>query len=81
MRILDNKTEQSIKNISLFLTKAEASELRDTLDALLNNSDKDGYHLHLNDDDYLREVTFSIYSEKNINTFNARIQRLLKEDA
>lgn len=34
MRILDNKTDQSIKNISIFLTKAEASELRDTIEEL-----------------------------------------------
>jgi hypothetical protein len=80
VRILDNKAELSMKNISIFLTKAEASELLDTIEELIKNSDKDGYHLHLNDEEYSHEVTFSIYSEKNIKSYNARTQRLLIED-
>lgn len=80
MRILNNDSDESLKNISIFLKKEEVLELRDTIEELLNNVDKKEYHLHLNDEDYSHEITFSIYSESNFNFFNERIQRLLVKD-
>lgn len=80
MRILDNRNDMSMKNISVFFTKTEALEMLDIIEELLKNLNTDGYHLHLNDEDFSHEITFSIYSEKNIKSFNKRTQRLLEED-
>lgn len=80
MRILNNDNQLSIKNISVFLTNEEAQELRDTIEQLIENSDKGSYHLHLNDKDFKHEITFSVYSDKDVSLYNARTQRLLIDD-
>lgn len=50
---LDNKTE--VSEISLGLTKREATELRDSLEALLNS--EPGRHEHVSNDDFKTEIT------------------------
>ncbi len=79
MRILDQESDRAIKNILLLLTPSEASELKDELERMLSKKNW-GDHSHICDFNYEHEVTIAIYREGKDDSFNSRINRLLKED-
>lgn len=79
MRILDNDSDKKIDNITICLTKSEASELRDTLDSLLKNAK--GNHGHVSDYDANKEITLCIYDQKDLDaSFHDRVKKLIIED-
>jgi hypothetical protein len=55
MRIMDAEKDQEIHSLSLTLTAAEASELRDSLQQLINQPE--GNHAHVSSSDYQVELT------------------------
>ena len=55
MQIDDTANNRELKHVGLGLTEAEASELRDTLATLLENSDE--RHEHVSSSDFNRELT------------------------
>ena len=73
------KSNKSIQDILLLLTKEEAIELLDGLDKLIN-SEKKRNHVHINDFDFDKEITIAIYNDNNIEEFDERVQRLLLYD-
>jgi Ca2+-binding EF-hand superfamily protein len=79
MRILDQDNDKKVNNILLLLTTSEAVELKDELERLLDSSQKDD-HGHINDNDFVREVSLAIYDENNIIRFDDRIQKLIIDD-
>ena len=80
MRILDNASDRASQAVTLYLTRPEAQELRDSLDALL--ADESGRrHEHVMDDDYRKEITVCLYDEADLGHFDARSQRLIIEDS
>jgi hypothetical protein len=58
MRIEDVEAKEAVHLLGLALTRAEAQELRDTLDALLMAAD--GRHEHVSSADYQTEMTIWI---------------------
>lgn len=81
MRILHRKTDQSFKDIELFLTKEEAEDMIDGLQALLKNPDF--HHIHLDrmpENDIMKQITIAVYSDDNLNTFDPRSRKLILED-
>jgi hypothetical protein len=78
MRILDEETDRSLNRATLYLTIAEASELRDSLDALIG--DCLGRHEHIPSSDYSKEVTVCIYDMNDLNDFNERSKQLITQD-
>jgi len=80
MRILDEHKGKGLQKILLLLTSSEASELRDTLNLLLSNSDKKRYHLHVNDSEFIHEITVSLYYENDVADFDDRVQDLITND-
>ncbi len=52
----DNRT---ISNLVVFLTRAEAAELRDAAVDLLENFDDAGWHGHVSNADYQIEMTIA----------------------
>lgn len=78
MRILDDESDKKLDNISIFLTKEEAVQLRGYLNQLLNNPKLQ--HSHLSSGDYQKEITICLYDEKNLENFNQRSVKLIKED-
>ena len=78
MRILDDEANRKLDNVSIFLTKEEAIQLRSYLDQLLSNPELQ--HLHLSSADYQKEVTVSIYNENNLSGFNERVKNLILND-
>jgi hypothetical protein len=59
MRISDSDGKP-LASINLALSDSEARELRDALEDLLT-TDEDGWHVHVSNGDYSREVT--VYRE------------------
>ena len=78
MRILDEDNDKALSRITLYLTKAEAVELRDSLNLLLENPH--GRHEHVSSSDYRKELTACIYDSDGIEEFDARSQRLIRYD-
>lgn len=53
-------------------------QLRGYLNQLLDNPKLQ--HSHLSSDDYQKEITICLYDEKNLENFNPRSIKLIKED-
>jgi len=79
MRILNNENEGPLKDITLFLTKEEATELKDDLEKLIKNIGNNE-HVHINDKEYVRELTVTLYNPNNLNHFDERSKKLILED-
>jgi hypothetical protein len=79
MRILDQIDDKSLKDVLLLLTPDEAKELRDELERLILNK-KVNDHGHINDINYSKEITISLYQDNLIGGFNKRIQKLITDD-
>jgi len=74
MRIYDKQGKKVLNNILLMLTEEEVRELIDSLESLGVHKD----HVHIDDEDYKRQVTIGIYSPQNIHEFNQEIIELIK---
>ncbi|MDL2225932.1 hypothetical protein LJC20_07075 [Eubacteriales bacterium OttesenSCG-928-M02] len=79
MRILNEDNNSAIKNLTILLEYHEATELFDSLSAMIKDCQKHE-HEHINDKEYEHEITIAIYDENNISTFNPRMVQLIKED-
>lgn len=79
MRILNKDTDAKVDRIIIYLTKSEANELKDSIVGLLENPESN--HEHVSSSDYQKELTITIYDEKNIsNKYDQRSIKLIKED-
>jgi hypothetical protein len=78
MRLLDEKSGQSLARVILYLTRDEAAELRDSLNALLGSSGD--RHEHVSSADYRKELTVCLYDEGNLHGFDERSRRLILDD-
>jgi hypothetical protein len=78
LRILDDEADKKLNNISVFLTKEEAVQLRSYLNQLLENPKL--HHVHLSSNDYQKEITVCIYNEESLENFHSRAIKLIKED-
>ena len=81
MRIYSEDTDKKINRVILYLTIDEAQELKDSLELIINNSEKH-HHEHIPDreDDFKREITVCIYREDNLSTFDERSRELILKD-
>lgn len=79
MRILDQGSNKAIKNVILYLTIEEASELKDDLESLISTY-KSNEHTHINDLQYTHEITIAIYDENNLDGFDERSKEVILLD-
>ena len=81
MRILDEDSNKSLKNLQILLTRDEVNELIDSLQAILRKGVSQS-HSHINDKEYQHEITVAIYDEGNLqnNCFHSRIVELIQND-
>jgi hypothetical protein len=70
MRILNEASDKSISNVTLYLSEAEASHLLSALEALINKPTN--HHSHVNNDDFSKEITVCIYDPANLGGFDER---------
>jgi hypothetical protein len=78
MRILDEDGDKSLNAVTLYLTKSEASELKNSLEQIL--SDPVNRHEHISSSDYKKEVTISIYDTDHLDQFDQRSRKIILED-
>ena len=75
MHILDETTDKSLKNIVLYLTFAEALELKDSLDKIINKPFNN--HFHIPDENFQKELTVCVYNVDDLSGFNERSINLI----
>lgn len=78
MRILDEISDKSLKNVILYLTLAEATELKNDLDELLKKPLNN--HVHISNENFQKEITVCIYDMENLKGFNERSLNLIIND-
>jgi hypothetical protein len=78
MRILDEDNDRSLKRITLFLTADEANSLYNQLGKLLSKPKT--HHLHVEDENFEREITLAIYSASDLLKFDERSRKLIEKD-
>lgn len=78
MRLLSQDDDKPINRILILLTKTEASELRDSVDVLLEDSA--GRHEHISSEDYRKEITVCIFDLNNLEGFDNRSRTLIVND-
>jgi hypothetical protein len=69
---------QKLDGVGLYLIREEAIQLQSYLEQLL--ADPGMHHAHLSSYDYQKEVTVSIYDVANLEGFDERSKKLIKED-
>ena len=79
MRLLDQTGDSALKSIIVYLTRAEAEELRDSVNDLLEHSNYAAHH-HIYCKDFKRELTICIYNEDDLAGFDERSKRLIAND-
>ena len=79
MRILNDDTNEAISSAVIILTIPEAAELRDKIEQL-NKRKMALDHSHINDQDYEKEITVSIYDVQSSEGYVNRFQKLILED-
>jgi hypothetical protein len=79
MRIYNADTDKKANKVTIYLTLDEAKEMRDSLEALLNDSKK-LRHEHIPDQDFKREITVCIYNENNLSGLDDRSKKLILQD-
>lgn len=77
MKIYCQDADALVSRLILYLTKSEAGELRDALEAIL--SDPFG-HTHVSSSDYRREITVCRYDVDSLAHFDARSRQIIVED-
>jgi hypothetical protein len=78
LRILNNESDEKLDAISIFLTNAEAVQLRGYLNQLIEKPELQ--HSHLSSEDYKKEITVCIYDEKDLKGFHPRSIKLIEKD-
>lgn len=77
MVIYDNKNKRLLKEITLFLSPEEASELGSSATDLSEKPEKQ--HHHVSSSDYSSEIIVAVYTKDNLNKFDAESQLLIRE--
>jgi hypothetical protein len=81
VKLYDGQNDRVLDDVTVYLERHEAEQLRSYLQQLLD--DPSIHHLHLSSTDYQRELTVTIYYRENADqmaTFDERSRRLILED-
>jgi hypothetical protein len=79
MRILDADKDVACNRATLFLTRSEASELRDAIEALLDASES-GRHEHISGEDVDSELTVCLYRHDDLTGLDERSRTLILQN-
>jgi len=75
VRIYDPESKKVLRNVTLFLTPAEARELADSAADLATHPEK--HHHHISDAEYTREIAIAVYTPENRTHFDAESSRII----
>ena len=80
MRIINKQNNQELHDLILLLTKNEVNELIGSLQELVENP-LNSDHVHLNDEDYSRELIVCIYDPiGDLSMFQKDVIQIIKSD-
>jgi uncharacterized protein YegJ (DUF2314 family) len=75
MQIINDKDLTTLSRILIMLTPSEASELASKIKSIDPNI---GEHIHVDDQEYSREITIAVYTDQNLHYFTKEIRELIK---
>ena len=65
----------TLSRILIILTPSESSELASKIKSIDPNM---GEHIHVDDQEYSREITIAVYTDQNLHYFTKEIRELIK---
>ena len=77
MRILDNETGKALREIIVYFTRDEMSEVQEIAEAFVKG--EEDHHYHMNDENFEREIIFAMYTDENLHEFDERSRKLIVE--
>jgi len=77
MRIHDLDSDQSLKEIVIFLKPEEAQQMRDYVKLAIANPKA---HYHVSSEDYSKEITICLYDPDDLTDFSERSKEIILED-
>ncbi len=77
MRIIDDDGKRALTSIVILLTPEEAFELASKLRSI---DASQGEHIHVDDIEYKREITFAVYTGENREYFSKEINVYLDSE-
>ena len=75
MRILNLSDSVPLNSICVYLTPAETTQMIGYLEQLL--AEPEQHHAHLNDDEYQREITLTVYQPEYLDEYDERSKKLI----
>lgn len=75
MRILDEENNKIIDSILLMLTPSEMEEMAGKI---RNINPETGDHVHINDMDYIRQITILVYTPHNLEFFDEKVRKAIE---
>lgn len=76
MRIYDEEHKRPLTSILIMLTPSEVRDLLGQLKSLDVIND----HIHVDDEQYKREITIGLYTPQNIHNFSDEVIKLIQQD-
>ncbi|MCL1999439.1 MAG: hypothetical protein FWG65_11810 [Turicibacter sp.] len=79
MIIFDEVADRQLNEITLLLRETEISQMIGYLEDLLEGKSSD-VHFHLNNANYSKEITLSLYDDGGSNSFAPKYQQAIKAE-
>ena len=82
MKMINDRAQDAVKSISLYLSPREAEEMRDGLNRLLQDPEAKE-HFHVYSDDNKQEISCSIITDvklKDLSSFNKHERKVLFDE-
>lgn len=77
MRFVNSSTRERLREVTVLLKREEAQQLLVSLQDLLEGSA--GHHVHVSDGEFRQELTLSLYSSQNLDSFDPASRRIILE--
>ena len=79
MRILDEQHGRSLDKVTIYVTRQEALELKESLEMVIE-SNEEARHEHISSEDDSKEITVCVFDPKLLEKFSERSKKLILED-
>lgn len=80
MRMLNRDTNEPLYDVGIYLTKEEVYTFLSQWEYLIKHPESHHFHFSVFTDSRGKEITGTVYSEDNMDTFDARSKKLILED-
>ena len=78
MKIYNPDSKRTLDNVTLYLTPEEAADLGFSATDLSEHPEK--HHHHINNSTFQKEITVSVYTDENINSFDEESKRIIQSE-